>query len=80
VPAIPSVGDPVPDCPVCDGPCTHEFERSDLRIPDRLPKANTTRPDGVDEPAREPKPNRRGKRSHRPAEDRMHRPSEDRSR
>lgn len=63
---------------MCDGPCTHLFERSDLRIPDRLPKANTTRPDGVPEPVAAVKPNLRGKRAvHGPDEDRaIHGPAD----
>lgn len=60
---------PTPQCPVCDGPCTHEFERSDMRIPDKL----------TPEPPKPPKPNPRGKRAiHGPEQDRMVRPSEDR--
>jgi hypothetical protein len=74
----------IPTCPVCDGPCTHEFERSPWRLPDRLP---TIRDDGTIDatpPAPpEPKPNKRGRRPEQhapkgPEEDRMIRPEEDR--
>lgn len=69
--SLSKVGREVPVCPMCDGPCTHEFTRSEHRFPDALPK------DTPEEPTA-PKPNRRGKRMHRPSEDRAHRPSEDR--
>lgn len=81
MPGIPTLGSLAPVCPMCDGPCTHEFERSDMRIPDRLPEANTTRPEGVDAPVKVPTPNRKGRRAvHGPDEDRAHHLAEDRSR
>ena len=65
-----------PICPVCDGPCTEEFERSENVVPDRLPQAEDGSADP--EPVKPARVNRRGRRAHRLAEDRMHRPSEDR--
>lgn len=71
----------VPVCPLCDGPCQHEFERSEYRFPDRLPVSDdrSTYPP----PPKEPKPNRRGRRPEHhapqgPQEDRMVKPDEDR--
>lgn len=70
-----------PHCPVCDGPCTHDFERGPFVFPDRLPKATDGAADPVPEKAK--KQNRRGRRpeqhtKNRPTEDRMVRPDEDR--
>lgn len=66
----------LPVCPLCDGPCTHDFPRSEYRMPDRLPESDHNEA----KPAPPVKENRRGKRAHHgPAEDRMRRPSEDRS-
>lgn len=71
----------IPTCPLCDGPCTHDFPRSEYRIPDRLPESDDRSADPV--PVKAPKPNRRGRRPEHhapegPDEDRMVRPSEDR--
>lgn len=69
----------VPDCPLCGGPCIEEFERSEFVFPDRLKRSDDD-PSRADDVAPKPKPaNRRGKRAHKLAEDRMHRPAEDRS-
>jgi len=75
VPNLPNPGGEAPVCPICEGPCTHDLERSEYVFPDRLPRAT----DGSADPLPEAEPRRAGKRAHRPAEDRAHHPSEDRS-
>jgi hypothetical protein len=70
-----------PVCPVCDGPCQHELERSEFRFPDRLPESQDRTADPP--PVKAPKPNRRGRRPEHhapqgPEQDRMVRPEEDR--
>lgn len=72
----------IPICPVCDGPCTHELERSEYRFPDRLPDTRPGFP-GPPIPESTPKPNRRGRRPEThapkgPEEDRMETLEEDR--
>lgn len=73
----------VPVCPMCDGPCKHDFPRSEFSFPDRLPMAPPERRTGDPKPEKVKKANLRGRRpvNHAPkgpAEDRMVRPSEDR--
>ncbi len=73
----------VPECPLCDGPCTHEFERSEWVFPDHLPQGDPANRTADPEPVKETKPNRRGRRPEvhtpkGPEEDRMVKPSEDR--
>lgn len=70
-----------PLCPMCEGPCVHEFERGPYVFPDRLPKAKDGSADP--EPAPPVKVRKRGRRPSRigptgPVEDRMHRPESDR--
>jgi hypothetical protein len=67
---------------MCDGPCTHELERSEYRFPDRLPDTRPGFP-GPEIPEPKPKVNKRGRRPEHhapegPEEDRMIKPSEDR--
>lgn len=65
----------VPDCPICEGPCTHEFERSEFVIPDRLPKGEGSNP----APVKVAKANLRGRRAHHgPEENRAKKPDDDR--
>lgn len=77
MPRLANSGSEVPVCPVCDGPCVHELERSDVVFPDRLPRASG---DPVEKPRVVKR--KRGKRKKRgPEEDRMVRgPQEDRAR
>lgn len=73
----------VPECPLCDGPCTHELTRSEFAIPDRLPRSADGTGDPIVEPPKPP-PRNRGRRrerkraKHGPVEDRMRRPEDDR--
>lgn len=70
----------VPVCPVCDGPCTHEFERGEYVFPDRLRKTPPEHGSRDPEPEKPKVKRRRGKRAkHGPDEDRMRRgPEHDR--
>lgn len=60
------------DCPICEGPCTHEFERGEYVLGGPMDKhPSRAKPKEV-EPVKRPK----GKR--RPAEDRARHRAEDR--
>lgn len=65
------------DCPICEGPCTHEMERGEYV----LGGPRELHPDHPNNPKRKEAKAMPTKRPHgkrRPAEDRSHRPSEDR--
>lgn len=75
--------EPIPACPFCGGPCTHDFERSDYAFPDRLPVAPPERRTGDPDVVPHPRANLRGRRPEhhapgRPVEDRARRPEADR--
>ena len=72
-----------PECPICDGPCTHDFPRSEFVFPENLPVGDPGNRSSMPPEPPATKPNRRGRRpeSHAPKgpeEDRMIRLEDDR--
>lgn len=65
------------DCPMCDGPCRHEFKRGDFALGDP-PEKHPDHPDNPKRKEAKPVTNKRPRGKRRPAEDRARHLGEDR--
>ena len=64
---------------MCDGPCKHEFPRSEFVFPDRLKRSDDDPSRADDKAPKPPRPNRRGKRPTDAQDRAIHGPVEDRN-